>query len=78
MSISIPVGTASGLTTNISSFLNDPGLLTLLLLVAGIPLGFYVAHKLLGLIPGKADPDIERAKKEIERSEKIISGIYHQ
>jgi len=47
----VPTSTASSLTANITSFLADPGLLTLLLLVAGIPLGFYVAKKLLGLIP---------------------------
>jgi len=49
----VPTSTATSLTANITSQLSDPGLLAVLVLVAGIPLAFYVVHKLLGLIPGR-------------------------
>jgi hypothetical protein len=47
----VPTSTASQLTANISSQVSDPGTLTLLALVAGIPLAFYVIKKLIALIP---------------------------
>jgi H2-forming N5,N10-methylenetetrahydromethanopterin dehydrogenase-like enzyme len=46
-----PTSTASSLTANISSQLGDVGTLTLVVLVAAIPLVFYVIHQLIGLVP---------------------------
>ncbi len=47
----VATSTASSLTAMVSSFLSDPGLLLVVVLAAGIPLGFYVIHQLIGLVP---------------------------
>ena len=49
----VPTSTVASLTANVTSQITDPGTLAVLVLVAGIPLAFYVIHKLLGLIPGR-------------------------
>ncbi len=47
----IPTSTAASLTANVTSLFADPGLLLVVVLAAGIPLGFYVVRKVIGLIP---------------------------
>lgn len=47
----IPTSTASLIVANISSLVGDPGLLTLLALVAGVPFGFWVVKRLIGFVP---------------------------
>jgi len=47
----VATSTANSLLANVSSLLADPGLLLVVVLAAGIPLGFYVLHQLIGLIP---------------------------
>lgn len=47
----VPTSTASALTANVTSQLGDPGFLTVIVLAAAIPLVFYVAKALIGLIP---------------------------
>lgn len=49
----IPTSTSASLTANVTSLLADPGLLAVVLIVAGVPFGFYVIKKLIGLIPKK-------------------------
>lgn len=47
----VPTSTASLLTANVTSQFADVGTLTVIALAAGIPLGFYVIKRLIGLIP---------------------------
>lgn len=47
----VPTSTASQFLANVSSTLQDPGLLTVIITAVSIPLVFYVAHQLIGLIP---------------------------
>lgn len=47
----VPTSTASLITANVSSLFADTGLLTVVALVAGIPLAFYVIKKLIALVP---------------------------
>lgn len=47
----VPTSTADSVLANVSSTLGDPGLLTVLVAAAAIPLVFYVAKQLIGLIP---------------------------
>ena len=45
--------TATSLMANVSSFVGDSGVLTIVLVVVAIPLAFYIIRKLIGLIPKK-------------------------
>lgn len=47
----VPTSTASMITANVSSLFADTGLLTIVALVAGIPLAFYIIKRLLSLVP---------------------------
>jgi len=47
----LPTSTASQLTANITSLFADPGTFSVIVLVAGLPLAFWVVRKLIGLIP---------------------------
>jgi NAD(P)H-hydrate repair Nnr-like enzyme with NAD(P)H-hydrate dehydratase domain len=47
----VPTSTATNLTADVSSQLGDVGTLALIVIVAAIPLVFYVIHQLLGLVP---------------------------
>ena len=47
----IPTSTADSLVANAISVVKDPGMLLLLLVVVGVPFGFYVIKKLISLIP---------------------------
>ena len=47
----VPTSTAASVVANVSSLLADPGLLTIVVLAVGIPLGFYVLHLIIGLFP---------------------------
>jgi len=49
----VPTSTVDSLTANINSQLGDTGTLAVVVLVAGIPLAFYVIKKLIALIPKK-------------------------
>jgi len=49
----VPTTTASDLTANITSQLGDTGTLALIVIVASIPLAFYVIKKIIGLVPKK-------------------------
>jgi len=43
--------TATGLMANVSDFVTDSGIMTIVLVVVAIPLAFYVIRKLIALIP---------------------------
>jgi len=47
----VPSSTATQVLANVSSTLGDAGFLTVLVVAAAIPLVFYVARQLIGLIP---------------------------
>ena len=47
----VPTTVASSLLANVSTTLSDPGFLIILVTAAAIPLVFYVAKRLIGLIP---------------------------
>jgi hypothetical protein len=47
----VPTTTATDLTANITSQLGDVGTLALIVIVASIPLAFYVIKKIISLIP---------------------------
>lgn len=49
--ITIPTSTPTDLTAQITDQIGDVGTLAVLVLVAGIPLFFYVVKKVIGLIP---------------------------
>jgi hypothetical protein len=49
--ITMPSSTPTDLTASITSQITDPGTLAVIILVAGIPLFFYVVKKIIGLIP---------------------------
>lgn len=51
--ITMPSSTPTDLTAQITSQITDVGTLSLIILVAGIPLFFYVVKKVIGLIPKK-------------------------
>jgi H2-forming N5,N10-methylenetetrahydromethanopterin dehydrogenase-like enzyme len=48
---SVPTSTATEVLANVSSTLADTGFLTILVVAAAIPLVFYVARQIIGLIP---------------------------
>jgi len=47
----VPTSTADSVLANVTSTLGDTGFLTILAVAAAIPLVFYVARQLIGLIP---------------------------
>jgi hypothetical protein len=47
----VPTTTVTSFTANVSDTLADPGLLAFLVAAIAIPLIFYVARRLIGLIP---------------------------
>lgn len=47
----VPTSTATDLLAEITSTLSDVGFLGLLVVAAAIPLVFYVARQLIGLVP---------------------------
>jgi hypothetical protein len=51
--VTVPTSTASDALAFVGSQLADPGTYVVILLVIGIPLVFYVAKKLISLIPKK-------------------------
>lgn len=48
----VPTSTASSLTANVTSQISQPGITNLLILAIGVPLFFYIVHKVFGLLPG--------------------------
>lgn len=51
LSYIIPTSTAGSLVANAVSLITDPGTLAVLLVCGGVPFGFWLAKKLIGLIP---------------------------
>jgi hypothetical protein len=47
----VPTSTVASLETVAGSQISDPGTLLVIVLAAGIPLAFYLIHKLIGLVP---------------------------
>jgi hypothetical protein len=47
----IPTSTVSQLMANVNQALSDAGLITVIAVAAAIPLVFYVARQLIGLVP---------------------------
>ena len=47
----IPTSTVSELMANVNQALSDAGLITVIAVAAAIPLVFYVARQLIGLVP---------------------------
>jgi hypothetical protein len=47
----IPTSTASSLVANAISVIKDPGMLLVLLVVVGVPFGFYIMKKISSVIP---------------------------
>lgn len=48
---SVPTTTASQVLANVNSTLGDTGFLTIVAVAAAIPLVFYVARQIIGLLP---------------------------
>lgn len=53
VTLTIPTTTAPQLLAYANGLLQDPGLLAVLLVVVGIPFGFYIIKKVISLIPKK-------------------------
>jgi hypothetical protein len=51
--ITVPTSTAQDATAAVGQQLTDDGTYKILLVAVGIPLFFYVVHKLMGLFPGR-------------------------
>jgi hypothetical protein len=49
--ITVPSSTVTSLSASLTDQITDPGLLAVLIFAAAIPLVFYVAKRLIGLIP---------------------------
>ena len=49
--IIVPTSTVASLETTAGGQLSDPGTLLVVVLAAGVPLAFYIIHKLIGLVP---------------------------
>jgi len=49
--ITVPTSTPTDLTANLNDQITDTGTLAIIVLVAAIPLFFYVVRKLIALIP---------------------------
>lgn len=47
----IPTSTAANLMAQASGVFTDPGMLSVILVVVGVPFGFYLAKKIISLIP---------------------------
>jgi len=47
----VATSVAPSLTANVSSLFNDPGMLLVIAIAAGIPLAFYVIKRVIGLVP---------------------------
>lgn len=53
VSFTVPTSTAGDFTAQAVAIIGDPGLLSIIVLAAGLPLAFWAIHKLIGLIPKK-------------------------
>ena len=53
VTLTVPTSTAPTLLAYANGLLQDPGLLAVLLVVVGIPFGFYIIKKVISLIPKK-------------------------
>ena len=53
VSLVVPTSTAPNLLAYANGLLQDPGLLTVLLVVVGVPFGFYIIKKVIALVPKK-------------------------
>jgi hypothetical protein len=51
VNFTIPTSTAGSLVANAISVVQDPGMLAVLLVVVGVPFGFYLIKKIISLIP---------------------------
>jgi hypothetical protein len=51
--VTVPTSTAQNALAFVGSQIQDPGTLLVVLLAVGVPLTFYVIHRLIGLIPGR-------------------------
>ena len=49
----VPSSTAGTLLANVGAQIGDPGLLAVFAVAAGVPLVFYVIHRVLGMLPGR-------------------------
>jgi len=49
--LTIPTTTASTLLASVNDTIADPGMLTLLGVIVGVPFAFYVIKKVIALIP---------------------------
>jgi len=49
--ITVPTSTATDFTATVSDTLADPGLLAVLVIAAALPVIFWVAKRLIGLVP---------------------------
>ncbi len=49
--IVVPTSTASDMLANVSSIITDPGMLTILEVVAGLYVAFWFIKRLIGLVP---------------------------
>jgi len=48
--LTVPTSTVHDLLASVSNIFTDPGILALLVVAVAIPLAFYVAHQVIGLI----------------------------
>ena len=49
--VTVPTDLASAVMSFAGTQLSDPGTEVVLLIVIGVPFAFYLAHKLIGLVP---------------------------
>jgi len=70
--IAIPISLGADIGSNVGDQLADTGTLAFLGVILGIPLAFYVFHRLIALIPKGRDRTIERAERTIARTEELL------
>lgn len=67
---SLPSSSGDDLGGIISSLFSDPGTLSVIAVLGGLPLAFFVVHFLVGIVPGN-----KKAEREIGRSKKLLDEI---
>lgn len=73
-SVSFTGNIEAQILANVSNQLGDTGTLALLGVIIGIPLAFYVFHKLIGLIPKDRDRVSERAERAMRKTDKLLNS----
>ena len=70
--IIFPAVLSAEIAQNVGNQLGDTGTLALLGVIIGVPLAFYVFHKLIGLIPKDRDRVSERTGRAMRKTDKLL------